>query len=89
MAFRLVKAVVDRLEETEEAQAIAVILIEDEGLQLDIPMDELPAPVAAGDWLRLELDDANRIRTMEVLDEETERRRRQLQERWERLKSKE
>jgi hypothetical protein len=87
MALRMVKAVVDRVEENGEGRAIAVILIEDEGLQLDILMEELPEPVSAGDWLRLELDDANRIKTMDILDEETERRRRWLQERWDRLRS--
>jgi len=84
--LRAVKGVIDRIEENEEGQSIAVVLIEEEELQLEVPMEELPTAVVVGDWLRLELDDTNNINKVIILKEETQHRRQELQSRWDRLK---
>ena len=86
MVFRRVRGVIDRIETNEEGLSIGVVLIEDEELQLEIPMRELPETSSAGTWLQLELDASANIGKVFLLKEETEYRRQQLQGRWQRLR---
>ncbi|MFW6111187.1 MAG: DUF3006 domain-containing protein [Thermoproteota archaeon] len=71
----MIKAVIDRVEEGK----IAVILVEEEGLEFKIPVNELPKDIEEGVWLNVDIEDGELV-VLEIDEEETEKRKNRIQE---------
>lgn len=76
------KAVIDRFEGD-----VAVLLLGDEALKLDVPRTLLPKDAGEGSWLQVELQDGKLLSA--VLDaEETQNRKQRIADKLERLRNK-
>lgn len=77
------RATVDRI-----VEGTVVLLVENEGVQLDLPMAEVTAmtdeTVSEGELVEIRIESGDVI-AIEPEPEETERRRKELRERFERL----
>ena len=73
-------AVIDRFEEDW-----AVLLVGDDQRRVDVPLDALPAGVRPGQWLRVQLH-GDLLICAAVDEDETDRVRRRIQAKLERLR---
>jgi hypothetical protein len=73
-------AVIDRFE-----GKIAVLLIDDEERQVDVPTDQLPVGVREGHHLQIELE-GNRVIQVQVDEEAAERARKRIDDKLNRLR---
>ena len=74
------KAVIDRFEGD-----VAVLLVGDHERRVNVPRRDLPRGAKEGTWLQVELD-GDRVVSATIDQEETERARRRIAEKLERLK---
>lgn len=76
-----VGGVVDRIVDGETA----VVLVESEGLEFNLSVEELPSDVEEGSWLVLEIEDGEVV-SMELDEEEAQERRERIEEKMEGLR---
>ncbi len=74
------KGVVDRV-----VDEIAVVLVEEEGLEFELPVTRLPDEAEEGVWLSLEVEDG-RVASVELDQEGSEERRERVESKLERLR---
>ncbi len=77
------KGVIDRIEDSRTA----VIFLENDLKRYDLPVSLLPAKAKEGDWLRLEISD-DKIVKIEIDEDETDKRRKRITEKFLRLRKK-
>ena len=77
--------IVDRVIETNEGEEIAVILAEDEDMELNVPVDVLPDGVEEGTVLSLEVEKGN-VLDAEIDEEAARGHRERVEEKMERLR---
>ncbi|MSQ32911.1 MAG: DUF3006 domain-containing protein [Dehalococcoidia bacterium] len=73
------RACIDRIDE-----GLATLMVGAEGRELVVPLAALPAGIAAGDWLQVELEGGRLVRAT-VDRTETARRRRRIRGKLDRL----
>lgn len=76
------KAVLDRIVDDTHA----VLLIGDDEIERIIPASQLPTGTSPGSWLSVEIEDDNRISSIVVDSEETERAQARIADKMDRLR---
>jgi hypothetical protein len=73
------KACIDRFEKTESGKTLAVLLVGDQEKVMNVPLDQLPAGVKEGDWLKVEIK-GDKLVSAAADPQETETRRQEIQD---------